>query len=150
MWVELRDTPLSVDEVVSHVARAEAGGIDVFIGVVRNHADGRAVTRLEYEAYRPMAVGEMTRIAEAIERDIPEVRVSVAHRLGSLVVGDLAIVCAASAPHRGEAFAACQRLIDEIKHSVPIFKREHGPEGVAWVGWVDARCGHDGHGGHTA
>jgi molybdopterin synthase catalytic subunit len=140
MWVELRDGPLSIDEVVKAVAHGGAGGVDVFAGCVRDENDGRPVVLLEYDAYRPMALAEMRRIAGEIEAATPGVRVAVAHRLGALHVGDLAVVCAASAPHRGEAFAACRRLIDEIKHRAPIWKREHGPEGAYWVGWVDARC----------
>jgi molybdopterin synthase catalytic subunit len=88
-----------------------------------------------------MAEAEMGRIGREIEREIEGSRVAVVHRVGSLVVGELAVVCAASAPHRAEAFAACRALIDRIKARVPIWKREHGPDGAAWVGWVDARCG---------
>jgi molybdopterin synthase catalytic subunit len=91
-----------------------------------------------------MAESEMARIAEEIEREIEGARVAVVHRVGSLAVGDAAVVCAASAPHRAEAFEACRALIDRIKARVPIWKREHGPDGSAWVGWVDARCG-EGH-----
>lgn len=141
--VGLVDQPIDTAAVIAAVARSSAGGVDVFLGVVRDEADGRAVTLLEYEAYRPMALAEMTRIAHAIERDIAGVTVAVVHRVGALRVGDVAIVCAASAPHRGEAFAACRRLIDDIKASVPIWKREHGPEGAYWVGWRDARCTHE-------
>jgi len=72
----------------------------------------------------------------------------VMHLTGSLVVGDAAVVCAASAPHRGEAFKACRALIDRIKERVPIWKREIGPDGEAWVGWEDARCSPDGHEHH--
>jgi molybdopterin synthase catalytic subunit len=143
VWIDLRDTPLSVDEVIAKVSRDSAGGIDVFVGVVRDHNEGRPVVRLEYQAYRSMALAEMERIAREIEERIPGVTVAASHRTGSLAVGDLAVVCAASAPHRGEAFAACRALIDEIKHRVPIWKREHGPDGAYWVGWVDARCTHD-------
>jgi molybdopterin synthase catalytic subunit len=91
-----------------------------------------------------MAEKEMQRIADEIEREIPGVQLAALHRIGSLVVGDLAVVCAAGAVHRGEAFQACRALIDRIKHRVPIWKREHGPDGPYWVGWEDARCG-DGH-----
>jgi molybdopterin synthase catalytic subunit len=111
---------------------------------VRNHNDGRAVTRLEYHAYVSMAEKEMQRIADEIAREVPGVRLAALHRIGSLGVGDLAVVCAAGAVHRGEAFTACRALIDRIKHRVPIWKREHGPDGPYWVGWEDARCG-DGH-----
>jgi molybdopterin synthase catalytic subunit len=150
MLVDLRDTPLSVDEALAHVSRPGAGGVAVFLGVVRDENDGRPVTRLEYSAYASMARAEMLRIAERIEREIVGARVCAIHRLGDLGVGDLAIVCAASAPHRGEAFQACRLLIDRIKANVPIWKREHGPDGTSWVGWVDARCtdpSHE-HGGH--
>jgi molybdopterin synthase catalytic subunit len=139
---EIRDDAIDIGSVVARVARPGAGGIDVFVGCVRDENDGRAVVLLEYEAYVPMALAEMNRIGEEIERKTEGVRVAAAHRVGALRVGDLAVVCAASAPHRAEAFAACRALIDEIKHRVPIWKREHGPEGAYWVGWQDARCHH--------
>ncbi len=140
MRAELRQAPLSVDEAIAHVSRPSAGGIAVFVGVVRDENDGRAVTRLEYSAYDSMAKREMEAICDEIEREIEGARVCVQHRLGSLAVGDAAVVCTASAPHRDEAFRACRALIDRIKERVPIWKREHGPDGAAWVGWVDARC----------
>jgi molybdopterin synthase catalytic subunit len=139
----IRDQPLSVDECLAAVARPGAGGIATFVGVVRDDSDGRAVTLLEYEAYVPMAEKEMGRIADEIEGELPGVTLSTLHRVGALGVGDTAVICAASAPHRGEAFDACRRLIDRIKARVPIWKREHGPDGPYWVGWEDARC--DGH-----
>jgi molybdopterin synthase catalytic subunit len=148
MLVDLREAPLSVDEAIAHVSRPGAGGVSVFVGVVRDENDGRAVTRLEYSAYASMARVEMQRIAERIEREVEGARVAAIHRLGDLAVGDLAIVCAASAPHRGEAFHACRLLIDRIKANVPIWKREHGPDGAAWVGWVDARCADPSHHHH--
>ncbi len=138
------ETPLSVAEATAAVSAPDVGGIDLFLGAVRDHNDGRAVTRLEYHAYISMAEKEMRRIADEIEREMPGVRLAALHRVGSLTVGDLAVVCAAGAAHRGEAFQACRALIDRIKQSVPIWKREHGPDGPYWVGWEDARCG-DGH-----
>ncbi len=144
---QVREEPLEASEVVAAVSGPEIGGIDLFLGVVRNHNDGRAVTRLEYHAYVSMAQKEMARIAEEITREIPGVRLAALHRIGALRVGDLAVVCAAGAVHRGEAFTACRALIDRIKHRVPVWKREHGPDGPYWVGWEDARCGgeHDHH-----
>jgi molybdopterin synthase catalytic subunit len=141
MMVTLTDEPLSVEPLIAHVSRSGAGGIAIFVGVVRDHADGRTVTLLEYEAYRPMAISEMERIAKSLSND--DVTVAVAHRLGALRVGDIAVVCAASAAHRPAAFVACRALIDEIKAHVPIWKREHGPQGAYWVGWRDARCEHE-------
>lgn len=141
---DLRDTPLSVDEALASVRRPGAGGVALFMGVVRDESAGRAVTRLEYSAYAAMAKREIERIAAEIESEIDGVRTCAIHRTGSLEVGDIAVVCAASAPHRQEAFRACRELIDRIKSRVPIWKRELGPDGAAWVGWEDARCsGHD-------
>jgi len=137
---EIRETELSVAEVIAAVTRPEAGGIAVFVGTVRSENAGLPVTRLEYQAYASMAAKEMARIAQEITQELGDVRVSVLHRVGSLGVGDAAVVCAASAPHRAEAFQACRLLIDRIKARVPIWKREHGPSGPYWVGWEDARC----------
>jgi len=147
MRIDVRDATLSLDEVVKEVSRPGAGGIATFLGAVRDESDGRTVTRLDYSAYESMAKREMEKIADEIEREIEGVRVAAIHRVGSLTVGDAAIVCAASAPHRGEAFRACRLLIDRIKERVPVWKREYGPDGAAWVGWVDARCSPE-HGHH--
>jgi molybdopterin synthase catalytic subunit len=142
MRVDVRERPLSADEVRTLVEHPSAGAVDLFLGVVRDENEGRPVTLLEYEAYAPMAIAEMERIAREIEARMPDVRVAAHHRVGALRVGDVAVICAASAPHRAEAFAACRALIDEIKHRVPIWKREHGPDGAYWIGWADARCRH--------
>ena len=139
----IRKEPLSLDEVTRLVARPEAGAIATFLGVVRNMNDGRAVTLLEYEAYGTMAEAELARIIDELQHEMPEVRLAATHRIGALAVGDAAVVCAASAPHRGEAFRACRELIDRIKARLPIWKREHGPDGPYWVGWEDARCSPD-------
>jgi len=149
--VAVRQEPLSVDEAIAMVTHPGAGGIAVFLGVVRDTNEGRSVSRLEYEAYGSMAAAEMDRIRVEIESEIAGVRLAALHRVGSLDVGDVAVVCVASAPHRGEAFRACRLMIDRLKERVPIWKREHGPDGPYWVGWEDARCApdHDHHdGGH--
>jgi len=137
---EIRDRELSAAEVIAAVTRPEAGGIAVFVGVVRGENAGMPITRLEYQAYTSMASKEMARIGAEIALEIPDARLAVLHRVGSLQVGDTAVVCAASTPHRAEAFRACRLLIDRIKARVPIWKREHGPSGPYWVGWEDARC----------
>ena len=141
----IRTEALSIDELLRVVTRDEAGAVATFLGVVRNHNDGRPVTRLEYEAYATMAEAELARILEEVANEIPEARVAATHRVGELRVGDIAVACAASAPHRAEAFRACRKVIDEIKSRLPIWKREHGPDGPYWVGWVDARCGECAH-----
>jgi molybdopterin synthase catalytic subunit len=136
----IRAEPLGLDELLAEVSHPGAGGIATFLGAVRDHNDGRAVTRLEYEAYGSMAEAELGRILAEIAAEIPGVRVAATHRVGALAVGEVAVACAASAPHRGEAFHACRELIDRIKARLPIWKREHGPDGPYWVGWEDARC----------
>jgi molybdopterin synthase catalytic subunit len=145
---EIREQELSVAEVIAAVTRPEAGGISVFVGTVRSDNAGHAVTLLEYQAYASMAAKEMARIGAEISAEIAGVELAVLHRVGSLTVGQIAVVCAASAAHRGEAFRACRLLIDRIKARVPIWKREHGPSGPYWVGWEDARCSPEGDGHH--
>jgi molybdopterin synthase catalytic subunit len=135
MLVGVRSDPVSVEECVTAVRHSGAGGIDVFIGVVRDSNENHSVTVLEYEAYVSMAEKEMARIGEGIVAEVPGVRVAVLHRVGVLSVGDVAVVCAASAPHRDEAFRACRLLIDRIKERAPIWKREHDENGASWVGW---------------
>ena len=145
---EIREVEISVAEVVAAVTRPEAGGIAVFVGTVRSENGGLPVTLLEYQAYASMAAKEMARIAQEIADEMGDVRLAVLHRVGSLQVGDIAVACAASTAHRGEAFQACRLLIDRIKARVPIWKREHGPSGPYWVGWEDARCEGDEHHSH--
>jgi molybdopterin synthase catalytic subunit len=134
---------LSLDVLTRAVAHAGAGAIVTFTGIVRDTNDGRPVSKLEYEAYASMAEAEIGRIVGEIEAEISGTRVGVHHRTGALGVGDLAVVCVASARHRGEAFRACGLAIDRVKERVPVWKREHGPDGPYWIGWRDARCGDD-------
>jgi molybdopterin synthase catalytic subunit len=142
-WIELADgrgrvgllsAPLSVDEAMRVVSHPSAGGIAIFVGVVRDHADGRAVDRLDYEAHEKLALRELETIASEVLAQQCEVRACAVHRVGNLVIGDLAVVVAASAPHRAEAFAACRELIEQIKRRVPIWKKEWAADGSAsWV-----------------
>jgi MoaE-MoaD fusion protein len=132
--VRLSEEALSTDEAIRSVGHAGAGGVCVFLGIVRNENEGRVVTHLEYEAYGSMAIREMEAIAAALEAATPGVRVAIQHRIGRLSIGEPAVVIAASAPHRAEAFAACRAAIDRLKERVPIWKREHGPAGISWVG----------------
>jgi molybdopterin synthase catalytic subunit len=125
---------LSVDRAIAAVSHAGAGGIAVFIGAVRDHADGKSVARLDYEAHDALADKELRAVLEEVARAQPEARLYAMHRVGELHIGDLAIVVAASAPHRAEAFAACREAIEQIKKRVPIWKKEWSPDGTAnWV-----------------
>jgi len=132
--VDVRATPLSIDEALRAVSHPAAGGVAIFVGVVRDHAEGGAVARLDYEAYTELARKEMGRVLAGVEAERPGTRLAAVHRVGELVVGDLAVVVAASAPHRAEAFAACRDAIDRIKATVPVWKKEWAPDGSAvWV-----------------
>lgn len=124
----------SLTAVIAAARSDGAGGIVTFVGVVRDHSAGRPVQRLEYEAYPEMAEQVFRRLCDEIEAELPGVRLAVEHATGSLAVGDTAVVIAASAPHRGEAFRACQLLIDRLKAEAPIWKKEIGPDGSSWVG----------------
>jgi molybdopterin synthase catalytic subunit len=110
------------------------GGLVTFTGMVRRHSRGVVVDHLEYEAYGTMAVREMTRLCDEIEAEIPACKLAVEHRVGRLEIGDLAVVIAAAAPHRAEAFTACRAMIDRLKDRVPIWKKEIGDDGAEWVG----------------
>jgi molybdopterin synthase catalytic subunit len=130
----LTDEPLVLDEVVRAVGGESQGGLVTFTGVVRRHSRGKNIVRLEYEAYRPMAERKLVEIGAAISDEIPGARVAIVHRLGKLAVGEAAVVIAASAPHRAEAFDACRAAIDRLKQSVPIWKKEIADDGETWVG----------------
>jgi molybdopterin synthase catalytic subunit len=129
----ITDQPIDPAELLAAVRRDGDGGLALFVGVVRDHNAGRRVTRLEYSAYIPMAEKEMDRIAEEIGKAHPGAFVAFRHRVGSLAVGDVAVAVAAAAPHREAAFAACRAGIEAIKARVPIWKKEFGPDGSAWV-----------------
>ena len=145
---EIRESPLSVDEVLSSVADARAGGTCLFVGTVRNHdarggASGAAageqtekerVLELDYSAH-PQAAEVTRALAERLAADGRSVRIGVVHRVGRLDIGDLAVVVAVSAEHRGEAFDVCRELIDELKATVPIWKHQRFADGSdEWVG----------------
>ncbi len=130
----IRDSTISVQEVLAAVEDAQAGGVVSFTGLVRQVDGGREVTALEYSAH-PDALAALTAVAEAVAVDLPVVALAAVHRTGLLAVGDVAVVVAASAAHRGEAFEAARRLIDDLKATVPIWKRQVFVDGAdEWVG----------------
>jgi len=131
----LTEAPIDSDDLVNRVMRPSDGACVVFEGVVRNHHEGKEVESIFYDAYRPMAEKEITKILDDIIVRFPQVRVAVQHRLGMLRVGEASIVIACASPHRGEAFDACRTVIDRFKQTVPIWKKERGPDGEEWVGW---------------
>ena len=132
--------PIDTAALARSVVRPSDGATIVFEGIVRNHNEGKAVESIVYEAYLPMAGKEMAGVVDAVRAAYPDVAVAVVHRLGHLVVGDASIAIVCGSPHRAEAFAACREVIDRIKKTVPIWKKERGQDGEEWVGW---QCKHD-------
>ncbi len=131
----LSEQPLDLGRLVARVTSPERGGIACFLGLVRDHHEGRAVVRLEYSAYAAMAEAECARVIAEAEAKW-EVRVALEHRTGTLEVGDAAVAIAAAAAHRDAAFAACRYVIEQVKRRVPIWKRESFADGT--VAWVEA------------
>jgi molybdopterin synthase catalytic subunit len=130
----VREAPLSVDEVLAAVADPRAGGTVVFVGTVRAEDSGKAVEGLGYSAHT--SVEEALRsVAERVAATHAAIALAAVHRVGDLVVGDLAVVVAVSCAHRGEAFAAARQLIDDLKATVPIWKHQQFDDGSdEWVG----------------
>ncbi|MCA9517580.1 MAG: molybdenum cofactor biosynthesis protein MoaE [Myxococcales bacterium] len=134
--VRVTDEALGVDTadaLATAIAGPEHGGVVTFVGRVRDHARGHAVTRLEYEAYGAMAERQLRKLVAEVEAAFPGTRAAVHHRTGLLAIGDVAVVVVTASAHRGDAFDANRRLIDRLKEDVPIWKRETGPDGTEWV-----------------
>jgi molybdopterin synthase catalytic subunit len=130
----LREEPLRLDEVYAALGDGSAGGSCVFVGAVRDHDQGRPVTRLDYVAH-PSAEQRLRDVAEAVAMAYPVEALVLLHRVGSLEVGDLAVVTGVACAHRNEAFLACRRLIDDVKATVPIWKQQVFADGAQeWVG----------------
>jgi len=131
--IHLTDQTLELTAVVDSVAQPGQGGLNVFIGNVRDQTKGKAVVRLEYEAYEPMAISEMQKIADRVKQKWPLAQIAIHHRVGVLQIGESAVIIAVSTPHRDQAFAACQFAIDTLKETVPIWKKEFFEDGAVWV-----------------
>ncbi len=132
--VDLRETPLDVAEVLAAVADPRAGGVDVFVGNVRDHDHEQGVTGLEYSAH-PTALARLQDVVDGVAAKHDVLAVAAVHRVGPLAIGDAAVVVATAAAHRGEAFDASRALIDELKATVPIWKHQLFSDGTdEWVG----------------
>ncbi len=125
--------PLAAKSIIAEVNKSGNGGICAFVGTVRDNAEGKAVLHLEYDAYPEMAEKKLAAIAGEIKDKWGLDDVSIVHRVGKLEIGEAAVVIAVGAPHRKEAFEACQYAIDRIKEFVPIWKKEYFADGEVWV-----------------
>jgi molybdopterin synthase catalytic subunit len=131
---DIRETPLSVDEVLEAVRHPRAGGIATFVGVVRERDHGHGVEALDYTSH-PSAPQVLREIAERLAAGADVIRIAAVHRVGHLEIGDLAVVVAVSAAHRGTAFDVCRELVDTLKATVPIWKHQIFDDGSdEWVG----------------
>ena len=129
----LSNEPLSLSACQSFVEDPAAGGIVHFVGAVRNHTKGKTVIRLDFEAYEPMAISEMQKIAEQAIQKFGIMKIAIHHRVGTLEIGELPVIIAVSSAHRKAAFEACQYCIDTLKETVPIWKKEIFEDGEVWV-----------------
>jgi molybdopterin synthase catalytic subunit len=131
--IELEKRPIDPQKAIDYVSDGEVGGINVFIGTVRNNTKGKKVLALEFEAYESMAVSELEKILAQAKKTCPIHKVAVIHAIGRKKIGELAVVIAVSAPHRDAAFQACRYVIDTLKQTVPIWKKEIFEDGEEWV-----------------
>lgn len=131
--ISLTREPIDTEAVLRSVQHPEAGAVVSFDGRVRNHSKGRQVTHLYYEAYPEMAEKELAKILTTAFSRWSLQTVNIVHRMGRLEIGDSSVFIAVSSAHRAEAFAACRFIIDSLKESVPIWKKEYFEDGEVWV-----------------
>ena len=132
--VGLRETPLDIGEVVAALDDASSGGLTLFVGRVRDHDDDKVVDGLDYTAH-PAALEKLYDVCDRVAEEYDVHGVAAVHRVGSLAIGDVAVVVATTAAHRGEAFTASRALIDTLKGEVPIWKHQRFGDGTEeWVG----------------
>ena len=131
--IEITPEPILPEEVISQVKKDDYGAVVTFIGMVRGYSKGERVISLEYEAYEEMAQKKLHQIANEV-KDRWQLPLAIYHRTGKLKVGEIVVVIAVAAPHRKEAFEACQYAIDRIKEIAPIWKKEVVESGELWVG----------------
>lgn len=135
--IKITDKPIDVNEVIAAASNKGAGAVNVFIGTIRDHALGKKVVRLEYEAYEPMAVSETQKIVDEAKKKWELAGFAISHRTGTLVPGEIAVAIAVSTKHRHASFEACQFIIDRLKETVPIFKKEFFEDGGVWVSAIN-------------
>ena len=131
--IKISDKPLNPGDANDFVTNEECGGIVTFIGTARKFTKGKEVLRLEFEAYEPMAIKEMTKISEQIMERFPVKKIAIHHRVGVVGLKEIAVVIAVACPHRKAAFEACEFAIDTLKQTVPIWKKEIFEDGEIWV-----------------
>ncbi|AMM51925.1 molybdenum cofactor biosynthesis protein MoaE [Rufibacter sp. DG15C] len=124
---------VEVQEAYQYLQDPGAGGIDLFVGTVRNHAQGKEVVKLVFEAYAPMALKEMQKLAQQAQQQWPITKLVMLHAVGEKMVGEPVVIIGVASAHREAAFTACRFLIDELKKTVPIWKKEYYQDNSIWV-----------------
>ena len=131
--IKITEKPIDIQKVIDTASCLGAGAVNVFVGTVRNQANGKNVVWLEYEAYETMAVGEIRKIIDDASHRWPLLGFAVSHRIGTLKPGEVAVAVAVSTPHRKDSCDACEYIIDNVKMNVPIWKKEVFEDGEEWI-----------------
>ncbi len=131
--IEITHEKIDLDSILAKTDNPAAGGVALFIGRLRNHANGKKVEKMEYHGYEKMMQSELEKIAAEARAEWPVRELAIVHRLGMQYVGDTSVVIAVSCDHRAEAFEACRFIIDTLKKKVPVWKKEYRSDGAEWV-----------------
>ena len=134
--IQLSSDPLDINDCMQFIQHSKSGAQCLFTGTVRDHSNNKSVRYLQYSAYQPMAIKQMEGIAEKAKAGWPVSKIAIAHRIGHLNIGEIAVIVGVSSAHRKEAFEACQWIMDTIKQRVPIWKKEFYENGEEWVGAI--------------
>ncbi len=131
--IKLTTKPLSIEEVFQLIKDPSCGGQELFVGTVRNNTQNKEVDKLEFSSYEPMAIKEMEKIAAHCINEFDILKIAIHHGLGTMNIGDIPVIIGASSKHREASQAACKYAIDQLKKTVPIWKKEHFEDGIVWV-----------------
>lgn len=135
--IQITEQPLDPDRITSQVRQTTNGAVVTFLGTTRLFSEGKRVVKLEYEAYEPMARKKLEDIMQEMRAEFGVVDIAIAHRIGPVDIGEISLVVAVAAPHRREAFLACHKIVDRLKETVPIWKKEFFEDGSRWVACED-------------
>lgn len=133
IYIKISGQPLNIQECYDFVQDDSCGGIALFVGTVRNNTEEKLVQQLDFSTYEPMAIKEMNKIAEQAMSKYPIKKIAIHHAKGMLKIGEIPVIIAVSSAHREAAFEACQFAINQLKQTVPIWKKEYFSDGEVWV-----------------
>ncbi len=137
MTVELTHRPLDPERITAQVRRDTNGAVVTFLGTTRDSFEGKRVVKLEYEAFEEMALKKLEEVRRDIQAQYEIEDIAIAHRIGTVPIGQISLVIAVASPHREKAFLACHKAVDQLKATVPIWKKEVFKDGSRWVACED-------------